>query len=56
MAQRVGKELTANISNHGFDSNLSFMILCKLPIKKGCCPLYWIAVHKKIKGLNNDKR
>jgi hypothetical protein len=33
-----------NISNHGFDSNLSFMILCKQLIKKGCCPLYWIAV------------
>jgi hypothetical protein len=34
----------ANISNHRFDRNLSFMISYRQPIKKGCCPLYWIAV------------
>jgi hypothetical protein len=33
----------------GFDSSPSFMISLQVTKKKGCCPLYWIAVYRNIK-------
>jgi len=37
-------EIHTTISRFGIDGNLSFMISYKVTERRGCCPLYWIAV------------